>query len=72
MNETTKQEKTNVMRERMKWLTNQDVNVKMDNENFTGQYVDTLGLGKAYFFVINCSGKARLVETSAVKQIIQL
>jgi|WetSurMetagenome_2_1015567.scaffolds.fasta_scaffold1406898_2 hypothetical protein len=71
MNET-KQEKTNVVRERMKWLYNNDVSVKLDTETFTGQYIDTLPLGKAYMFVFNCNGKARMVNTEKVIEIKQL
>ena len=40
-------------------------------ETFNAIYRDTLPMGREYFFVFEVSGKARLVRTTAVVEVIE-
>jgi hypothetical protein len=67
-----KENKVNVMSQRLHWLRNQLVRVKIEGEVFDGTYVDMMRLGQAYFFIFNVCSKAKMVESTKVISISQL
>jgi hypothetical protein len=61
-----------IISDRLVWLKHKSVQVKVDNgSTFTGEYVDTLPLGRTYFFLFKVDDRARLVDTSKIIELIQ-
>jgi|WetSurMetagenome_2_1015567.scaffolds.fasta_scaffold612739_2 hypothetical protein len=77
---TLKQETVSKVGERLGWLTGRKVRVRLaygelgqlGSEEFIAVYMDTLPLGREYFFSFKSGGKNRLVRTTSVVEIIEV
>lgn len=66
--------------ERLEWLIGERVAVKVayselgqvSSDAFDGVYVDTVPMGREYFFVFEVDGARRLLRTSSVVEVRQI
>ena len=67
-----KEKKISATSERLAWLKGHMIVIRMDNETFTGTYIDSLLLGHTAFVVLNANSKAVLINIEKINQITQL
>lgn len=80
MAKVTTPETSSKVGERLLWLSGRRVSVRLSyaelgqlgSETFVATYMDTLPLGRGYFFVFEVAGKRRVVRTESVVEMAEI